>query len=201
MAADLSGLERTAARFGLALRARTVEPDPRTAAWFTVRGDELLVSERVLERLRPLEAEALLLLQLVRARALRRAGLRIAGATVLCTAAAAIGAMVAPAYALACFGGAGLLALLLAMTLWSRASMAADDESIVLFGDADTVVRAMNMMNLDEIHVGGRKLAARPDLRARADRLVRVHELRLPPGMRHTACPLPDDARDASGGG
>ena len=54
MTPDLTPLEQAAARAGHpGLRARLVPHDRRTGRWFEVRGEQLLVSERVPDRCPP----------------------------------------------------------------------------------------------------------------------------------------------------
>ena len=56
-------------------------------------------------------------------------------------------------------------------------SHAADDATVALLGDATPLVRGLNEMDFEEIHLAGKVLSARPDLHSRAERLVRLHRL------------------------
>jgi hypothetical protein len=77
-------------------------------------------------------------------------------------------------------GVAGLVAAILAIAwLGRRAQLAeqADDHTVALLGDATPLVRGLNEMDFEEIHLAGKVLPARPDLHRRAERLVRLHGL------------------------
>ena len=185
MTTDLSGLERAAAQLGhTGLRARLVPSDRRRGRWFRIAGGELLVSERVIERLRPEEGEALLLHAVIEQRHRRRGRerwLSVLGLTALAvwlvysfwpwmTALALILGVVVGLVALPLFRGQG--------------SIAADDEAVQTLGDAELLVRAINTIQKDEIQLGSWRGNARPDLHRRAERLVTLHQLRLPPELR-----------------
>lgn len=181
---DLTPLERAAERAGLGRRrARLVEPDPRSGRWFDWTDDELLVSERVVERCGPREGEALLLNAVVRS---RRRGPAVPLATVGGVAAVLaglhlwLGARHAVG-ALAC-GLLGAAALAGAAVLRARSVLRADDETVARLGDPVPLVRALNAMDTEEIVVGRRHLKARPDLHRRAERLARRHALCSPAG-------------------
>lgn len=180
---ELGGLERAAAAAGFdGLTARVVPPQKRRARWFVVAGSELLVNERVLERLRPEEGAALCTTELLRQRVLRpwRLGLPLAALALVAGAAFVGGGLLAP-------GAALLLALLVAPALYGLASQRADEQAIATVGNPDLVVRSMNVMNQDRLDVGGKQLDSRPDIHARAERLVERYELRLEPGQRSAA--------------
>ncbi len=181
MTLDLAPLEMAAARVGLnGLRARVVPADRRRGTWFTWRAGELLVSARIVDRVPPEDACALLIGEVLRRR--RLAGMALPFGLGVGAAAVAIAAVL-----LSLEPGAVVSVLLVAATAavaaaaWStlrlRAGMAADDEAVALLGDATPLVRGLNLMNEEELHLGGRKLPARPDLHWRAERLARVHQL------------------------
>lgn len=184
-ALDLAPLEEAAAKAGLpGLKARLVPPDPRRGRWFVHRGDSLLVNERVVERLAPPEGQALVVnsvLQWKHVASHRRKMLSLAAAALFLTA---VASTISP-------GMTVLIALLTGVPLalrcfvgWTRAVMAADDESVELLGDPEVLVRALNTMNQDRLDLGGKRVDARPDLHRRAERLVDKHQLRLPPERR-----------------
>lgn len=186
---DLSGLEQAAARAGLpGLSARVVPHDRRRGRWFHWTRDELLVSERVLERLRPADGAVLVLHAVVLARrmesARRRAALWLAALLAVWSATLWVlpdDWRVSTLIALAC---------LLPFVAWpARVRQQADDEAVELLGDAEPLVRALNMIHQDELHIGGLTLDASPDVHARAERLVRIHQLRLPPELRQVPGP------------
>ena len=177
---DLSPLVQAAAGAGHpGLRARIVPALARRERWFALRDGELLVSEKVLDRLPPPDACALLVNQLVRRARLRRmAPWAIA---LLLVAAAAGGALFValdggPAGAVA--GVFPLLAaLFVTVSRRQQAVLDADDETVARLGDATDLVRALNTMNQDEIRVAGRRFPAHPDLHPRAERLARKFRL------------------------
>jgi len=185
MAADLSPLERAAARVGLGgWRAREVPADRRRGGWFTFRDREILVSERVLERCPPSDACALLMSTILLRRRWRAPRRVLLGSVVidaiLLVAAAALLARGARWAAAACFVAAltGLLGVAVGASISrARAALLADDETVALLGDPTPLVRGLNLMNQDEIHLGGRRWSARPDLHRRAERLARLHKL------------------------
>ncbi len=184
-ALDLAPLERAAGEAGFPdLTARLAPPDPRRGWWFRVRGRELLVNERVVERVAPPEGRALLVVTLLQQRRLGqvRRTLLVSG---IAAAVALVGLdEVAPA--LVAWGGvlvgAGLFAA--AAVGWSRSALAADDEAVELLEDPELLARALNSMNQDKLEVAGRTVDARPDLHRRAERLVTKHQLKLPPERR-----------------
>lgn len=178
MTPDLTPLEQAAARAGHpGLRARLVPHDRRTGRWFEVRGEQLLVSERVPDRCPPQEAAALLVGELLRGRRLRMLDTGFGGTAVIAAPAVLVGALAGHLPLLA----AGLVLLAGVGVLWparrARAAQAADDEAVALLGDATPLVRALNAMDFEELHVAGRRLPARPDLHRRAERLVRLHRM------------------------
>jgi hypothetical protein len=181
MAVDLSPLEQAAARVGLpGLKARVVPHDRRRGWWFRWGGGELLVSERVLDRCNPQDASALLVDEVLRGRGLKRAELGFA-----------IGLIAAVATALAPWlisGHAEPWVLLIACAMFAssaaflaaqrtQAAEKADDETVRLIGDATPLVRGLNEMDFEEMHLAGKVLPARPDLHRRAERLVKLHRL------------------------
>jgi len=182
--ADLSPLVATAAECGHpGLVARVVAASPRRAVWFALRGRELLVSERVLERLAPPEACALLLNHLLRRRRLRRLALVVpiglaagaVGGAALASAPGATGGL-ADAWPVGVIGlGLGVVIAAIAR---QRAVFAADDECVArLGGDPTPLVRALNGMNRAELRLGQLRVPAHPDLHPRAERLARRHKL------------------------
>jgi len=178
---DLAPLELAAARAGLAgVRARVVPADRRRGTWFTWGSGELLVSERIVDRCRPEDACALLTGEILRARRVRRMAAPFAAGVALAAAALAFLALRVelPAWARVALAAAcATLAVACWFALRLKAGLAADDEAVALLGDATPLVRALNLMNEEELHLGGRRLPARPDLHWRAERLVRVHRL------------------------
>ncbi|GEM_PF-2568900 len=185
MTTDLSGLERAAAQLGhLGLSARLVPPDRRRGRWFRFAGRELLVSERVVERLRPEEGEALLVHAVIEKRHRRRGWerwLSVLGLTAL--AVWGVHSLWPSATTLALMLGL-VLALVALALLRGQGSIDADDEAVVTLGDAELLVRAINTIQKDELQVGAWRGNARPDLHRRAERLVTLHQLRLPPELR-----------------
>jgi hypothetical protein len=185
VAADLSPLERAAARVGLGgWRAREVPADRRRGVWFTFRDGEILVSERVLERCPPADACALMMDTILMRRRWSAPRRVLAGSlildAVLLFAAAALMARGAAWVAAACFVAAltGLIGVAVGGAIArARAAVLADDETVALLGDPTPLVRGLNLMNQDEIHLGGRRWSARPDLHRRAERLARLHKL------------------------
>jgi hypothetical protein len=189
MSADLSPLEQAAARVGLpGLKARVVPHDRRRGWWFRWGGGELLVSEKVIERCPPQDACALLYAEVFRQRHVRPVR-----NTVL---ALVLGVILAEGiFALLMVVGildidrlerwswylyaAGVLVVsaCLYVAQRSRAIEGADDQTVALLGDATPLVRGLNEMDFEEIHLAGKVLPARPDLHRRAERLVRKHGL------------------------
>jgi len=177
VAADLSPLEQAAARVGLpGLKARVVPHDRRRGWWFRWGRGELLVSDRVIDRCPPEDACALLMGEVLRSR--RAQSLTRALVTVLVL-------ILIPLP----FGerntASGWLFLVVALIAWaiaasylrSRTVLKADDATVALLGDATPLVRGLNEMNFEEIHLAGKVLPARPDLHRRAERLVAKHGL------------------------
>jgi len=186
---DLSGLERAAERAGLpGLRARLMPPDRRRGAWFRFAERELLVSERVIERLSPAEGEALLAHAIVERRRLAFVNKRLLLSAALL--ALAFGAL---AWLLPGLRGLWVLGFVVlslgSLGARTRAREIADDETIDLLGEPETLIRALNRVHQDELHLGGAKLKARPDVHRRCERLVSKHQLRLPPELRAGATP------------
>lgn len=189
MTVDLSGLERMASRLGLGeLRARLVPPERRAETWFRWDEGELQVSERVVERLRPDEGAILLAHMVIERRHRRRARVTALILTASLVLLAVALASRWPGSLVQLVVGALVLAGLCAVGLRGRASVAADDAAVEFLGDPDQLVRTLNVMHQDEIHVGGLKTRARPDIHSRAERLVRRHQLRLPPELRQGGC-------------
>lgn len=185
MTTDLSGLEHTAASLGLAgLHARLVPAERRRGRWFRWLQGELLVSERVVERLRPEEGQALLVHAIIDGRHRRRVLERWLGVVVLAVlgvwglASAWPGALW-PIVVVAIVIEVVALALLRGL-----GSVAADDETVRELGDAELLVRAVNTIQQDELLLGPWRRKARPDLHRRMERLVTLHQLRLPPELR-----------------
>ncbi len=175
---DLGPLERAAADAGRpGVTARIVPPDRRRGRWLRWSGDELHVCEHVIDRCTPEDARALVVQAVLeeqlsatpRALALGLAG---ALAALLIVALASGDGLVAIAL------GAALLVLVAAWAAWRMAlRLRADDHTVALLGDPVPLVRALNGMNKDEIHLAGKRLPARPDLHRRAERLAQLHAL------------------------
>lgn len=185
MALDLSGLERAAARAGLGtLVAREVPPDRRRGRFFRWTSSELQVSSHVLERLRPDDAAALLEHSVLESRELaRHVRLSALMAAVLALALVATW-MLAPSVAPWLLPVA-VLGWLVALAVGrAGAVQRADDLAVLALGDPEPLVRALNTIHQDALLLGGRRVAARPDVHTRAERLVRLHQLRLPPELR-----------------
>ena len=204
MPLDLTPLEDAAAKVGLpGLKARAVDPDPRTGRLFRWTGGELLVSDRLLERAGPAEGQALLANAVLCGRARRRALLRLGGASAVVAGLLLVGLQASPwmPWLLGLWG----LGLLVALPVtWARATLQGDDDTVQHLGQAEVLVRALNLMNQDRLELAGRQVDARPDLHRRAERLADKHQLRLPPERR--SVPVLGDARscgpgwDADGG-
>ncbi len=186
---DLTPLEQAAAKAGLpGLEARLVPPNPRRGRLFQRIGHALLVNERVLERLPPAEGQALLTNSILQWKQLSR--LRTG---LLIYAACALGlgwawaALTDGSYGWVEWVGASVLAagwVAYALVGWSQAMIAADDATVTLLGDPEVLVRALNVMNQDCLDLGSSRVEARPDLHRRAERLVDLHQLKLPPERR-----------------
>jgi 2-polyprenyl-6-methoxyphenol hydroxylase-like FAD-dependent oxidoreductase len=201
---DLSPLEEAAARVGLAgLKARVVEHDRRRGWWFWWGDRELLVSDRVIDHCSPADASALLIDEVLRRREARRRARPWEWIAVLVVAAIIVafvhdlvfwrisfptdaqlasGTGDEPSMWLEGLPWFGLvLVLAVSLATWfvlsTRASERADDATVALLGDATPLVRGLNEMNFEEIHILGKRLPARPDLHRRAERLVRLHRL------------------------
>lgn len=178
MAADLTGLERAAARVGLPdMAARVVPADGRHGWWFVWSGHDLQVSEKVIDRCLPEDAEALLMCAVLERKALRRWRLGLGVAVV---------ALIGGVFGLDALGvpQAALWSLPLVLVVVAAAAiqrqrirLAADDRTVSLLGDAERLVRGMNCMNKDELVIGKRRMPARPDLHPRAERLIAKHGL------------------------
>jgi hypothetical protein len=181
VAADLTPLEQAAARVGLpGLKARVVPHDRRRGWWFRWGRGELLVSDRVLDHCTPDDASALLInevqLRAARLRPAVEAAIALASAVALALMPRLILGRNEPWVMVM----AGALASGAWVTLSlgrARAAEKADDATVALLGDATPLVRGLNEMNFEEIHLAGRRLPARPDLHRRAERLVRLHRL------------------------
>ncbi|MFT7462526.1 MAG: hypothetical protein ACI9EF_000866 [Pseudohongiellaceae bacterium] len=185
MTTDLSGLEATAAQQGLgSLRARVVPSDRRRGCWFRWTASELLVSERVLERLRPEEGQALLVHAVIEQRHLRRSWDR--WFVVLVAVAVAVWFVIPllPYFWMLAPSVAFLVSLVALAVLRAAANEAADDEAVLTVSDAELLVRSLNTIQKDELRLGKLQGNARPDLHRRAERLVTLHQLRLPPELR-----------------
>jgi hypothetical protein len=207
VAVDLGILEQAAARVGApGLHARLVPARRRFDPWFEVRNGELLVSERVVERLRPDEGAVLAIDVLLQRRGGRQVRRKALMAAVPGGLAYGLAAILAPGWpsivlALLVIGGLGV-----GLPVgFARAALAADDATVALTGDPETLVRAMNRINQDELHVGRWHLPARSDVHRRAERLVDLHRLRLPPEVRDeegaASCPIPGDPAAGPVGG
>jgi hypothetical protein len=175
--ADLSPLEQAAARVGLpGLKARVVPHDRRRGWWFRWERGELLVSDRILDRCPPADACALLIDEVLRRRNAR--GL-LTSSIIVATTGIVLSLLFRP------FGPGWIIALVgftlipIARLVFRRARDAerADDATVALLGDATPLVRGLNEMNFEEIHLAGKVLPARPDLHRRAERLVRKYRL------------------------
>ena len=181
MSTDLSPLERAAERVGLpGLKARVVPHDRRRGWWFRWGGGELLVSECVLDRCAPADASALLIDEVLRGRGLKRAELGFAIGITAAIATALMPWFISgrsePWVLLIAFSMFASASALLA-TQRAKAAEKADDETVRLLGDATPLVRGLNEMDFEELHVAGKVLPARPDLHRRAERLVKLHRL------------------------
>ena len=195
MSADLTPLEQAAARVGLpGLKARIVPHDQRLGWWFRWGDGKLLVSDRVIDRCPPDDACALLLNDILlrkRLRSRRRPlwfiGLPAAVALVTLTPVQCAASMASAEGAAAPHPWIltaviiSLCAIFLFSLAWSAGTSLAwewaDDETVRLLGDATPLVRGLNEMNFEEIHLAGKVLPARPDLHRRAERLVRKYRL------------------------
>lgn len=187
---DLTPLAHTAERAGLgALEVKLVPPDRRRDAWFSWDARELRVSERVIDRLRPDDACVLLLNEVLVRR--RRRGLRpllalVAAAwtaTLVLGVGASVDAELSGTWALGAAALAGFATAALAVA-WPAAQQKGDDDTVAWLGEAETLCRALNSMDQDKLVFGDKRLTPRPDLHARAERLVQKHELRLAPEQR-----------------
>ncbi len=188
---DLSALEAAAAKVGLAgLRARVVPRDPRRGSWFHWEGATLDVSEAVVDRCPPDDASALLVMTVLERRRLRALRARVVGAVV---GALVIGALLAEFVGSGAGLGVGALALVVVgvYAVYRRAEIwrQADDEAVVLLGDAQSLVRGLNRMNQEELVIGSVRTPARPDLHGRAERLIRIHRLLCEPPAEIDASP------------
>jgi hypothetical protein len=192
VAIDLSGLERAAAGAGLpGLTARTERFDRRRAGWFRWTEDELVVNELVVERLSPEDGAALLVHAIVEARHLARWRRRMLVLALTLTTTFVF--FVLFYSALSPMRVAFVLLLWFALIVPARRSaslQAADDEAVEQLGDPDRLVHALNAVHKDELHLGGRTINARPDIHTRAERLVKIHQLRLPSELR-AGCDAP----------
>jgi hypothetical protein len=199
MTTDLTGLEQTAARMGLdGLRARLVPADRRRGSWFRWGAGELLVSERVVERLLPAEGQALLIHAVIEQRQRRRATGRWLLIVALLTLAGVVTVVSLPGTLLPALVTGAVLALVSWATLSGQAGVAADDEAVRELGDPELLVRALNTIQKDELHIGRWKGNARPDLHRRAERLVALHQLRLPAELRSVEVIAADDTPEPS---
>ncbi|GJM20379.1 MAG: hypothetical protein DHS20C15_02940 [Planctomycetota bacterium] len=192
---DLTPLEKTAERAGLgSLRAVVVEPNPRRDAWFRWDANELSVSRRVIERLRPDDA-CVLLLNEVLTRRRRRALRPLAILALLLSLGVAVMLMlfllredielwmVLATVALDVFV-VGVTAITVA-----AAQQGGDDDTVAWLGEADTLCRAFNTMDQDRLELAGKRVKTRPDLHRRAERLAEKHQLRLSPELRTVSPP------------
>jgi len=194
MSADLTPLEQAAELVGLrGLKARVVPHDRRRGWWFRWNSTELLVSERVLDRCPPADASALFVDEVMRQRRLRsrrRILLWIASPTAVAVIVLSLmragrhldsGAPVPELWYLSPAALLLLAGVFACCITWSAGSAAAaewaDDETVKLLGDATPLVRGLNEMDFEELHIAGKVLSARPDLHRRAERLVRLHGL------------------------
>jgi hypothetical protein len=199
VAADLTPLEQAAARVGLpGLKARVVPHDRRRGGWFRWRDGELLVSDRVIDRCPPEDACALLVDEVLVHRKLRGRLVRLLASCLVCgLLVAALARSEAAAretggpeggpvtassawYSSASLQVAVLFGLGIGAWWWASRTaslQAADDQTVGLLGDATPLVRGLNEMNFEEIHLAGKVLPARPDLHRRAERLVAKYRL------------------------
>ena len=91
---------------------------------------------------------------------------------------------------LAGLGGSALLVGAILIATRAGALQRADDLTVARLGDAEGLVRALNTIHQDELRLGKLAFAARPDIHARAERLVKKHRLRLAPEAREGGCSL-----------
>lgn len=173
-ALDLSGLEEAAGTVGLrGVKARVVPPDPRRGWWFRWNGSELLVSERIVERCPPEDAPALLVATVLEERRLRP----WRWCWLLVAAVVVFGVWIDPGMA-ALEVAVYVVLMVVGMIVWrQRIRLQADDQAATLLGDAESLVRGFNAMGKEELHFGGKRMPARPDLHKRAERLVAKHAL------------------------
>jgi len=190
---DLSPLEHAAELVGLrGLKARVVPHDRRRGWWFRWEDGELLVSERVLDRCAPADASALFVDEVMRQRRLRSRRLLLLWIAAPAAALAIVLSLMRSGRHLDSnlqpdpwYLSPATLLLLAAVfgccIVWAAGNAAAaewaDDETVKLLGDATPLVRGLNEMDFEEIHLAGKVLPARPDLHRRAERLVRKHGL------------------------
>ena len=179
---DLRPLEATLAGLGLPGRtARVVTHDGRRGWWFRWDERELRVSAKVLERCPPDDAQALLVNAVFERR--RLSGLKrraLVSGLLLVVAVVATGRWVAPPWSALPAALLGALWAAWVMVERSRARLMADDATVDALGGAEgaeRLVRALNKMDIEELHLGGYHGSARPDIHKRAERLVTRHQL------------------------
>ena len=181
MGVDLTPLELAAARVGLpGLKARVVPHDRRRGWWFRWGGGELLVSERVIDRCAPADGSALLVSEVLRRTGERRALLEFWIALASAAAMAVMPQLIVghnEPWILVGAAAIGMGAMVNLPLSRARAAEKADDRTVALLGDATPLVRGLNEMDFEELHIAGKRLPARPDLHRRAERLVRLHRL------------------------
>jgi len=181
VAADLSPLEQAAARVGLpGLKARVVPHDRRRGWWFRWGGGELLVSDRVIDRCAPADASALLVGEILRRSGERRARIEFSIAIASAVAMALMPQLIVghnEPWILLGAAANGMGAVVNLPLSRAKAAERADDRTVALLGDATPLVRGLNEMDFEELHIAGKVLPARPDLHHRAERLVRKHGL------------------------
>ncbi len=205
---DLSGLERAAALAGLGeVEARIAPFDARVGWWFRWGRGTLQVSERIVERCVPGDAEALLVNAVIEGRKLRTWKIFWTCWWVFVVAFGAVGTLGGPDYAF--LDGWGLLelglfavgAVVVMFIQRQQFRLKADDATVALMGDAEALVRGLNAMGQEELRFGSMRMAARPDLHKRAERLVAKHALCSAAGGPPSDSPPSSDSRDDAAGG
>ena len=175
---DLAPLEKAAHLAGLVgMRARVIPTEVRLDRWFLWEGTDLQVSESVVEHCPPGDAAALLVQAVIESK--HRHRLSTKGQWLLiCLLVGAGGAQ----WAAVGLGWPILAVGLMALLVWwlgrrTGVAFRADDETVELMKNAEPLVRGMNRMNHQEMHLGRHQIPVRPDLHRRAERLVRLHGL------------------------
>jgi hypothetical protein len=182
---DLCPLEEAAGRAGLpGLKAQLVPPDRRRGRWFTRRGSALLVNERVVERLGPPEGQALLVNTVLQWKHLAVHRRKVVRQIVISALMLVAAYLLAPGFLGVVGGIMGAALIYVGFVGWSRAMLAADDESVELLGEPEILVRALNTIHKDTLALGNKRIETRPDVHRRAERLVNMHQLRVAPEQR-----------------